>query len=147
MLGYVHTLNKLLMLPVPLFCLRFLSPVVHNFSNHTLSNSEHYLLSLGLKFRPTPCVLSLNVLNKQLDDLVRSVHLKYFFVTMIPCTYFNFTSCPTGILQNVLLGLKFLWRLLDLSYILCLIVIDVIMYMYHPICHVLNYLPWPVSVP
>ena len=56
-----------------------MSPVIHNFSNHTLSNSEHYLLSLGLKFRPTPCVLSLNVLNKQLDDLVRSVHLKYFF--------------------------------------------------------------------
>ena len=79
MVGYIRTLNKLLMLPVPLFCLRFLSPVVHNFSNHTLSNSGRYLLSLGLKFRPTPRVLSLNVLNKQLDDFVRSVRLKYFF--------------------------------------------------------------------
>ena len=79
MVGYIRTLNKLLLLPVPLFSLRFLSPVVHNFSNHVLSNSERYLLSLGLKFRPTPRVLSINDLNKQLDDFVRSVRIKYFF--------------------------------------------------------------------
>jgi hypothetical protein len=77
--GYIRTINKLLLLPVPLFCLRFLSPIVHNFSNRTLSNSEHYLLSLGLNFRPTPRVMSINVLRKQLDDFDRSVRLKYFF--------------------------------------------------------------------
>ena len=79
MVGYIHTLNKFLMLPVPMFSLHFLTPEIHNFSNHVLSNSERYLLSLGLNFRPTPRVLSVDVLNDQLDDFVRSVHLKYFF--------------------------------------------------------------------
>ena len=64
---------------VPLFSLRFLSPIVHNYSNHTLTTSERYLLSLGLKFRPTPRILPVNVLNQQLDDFVRSVRIKYFF--------------------------------------------------------------------
>ena len=53
MVDYIRTLNKLLLLHVPLFSLRFLSPEVHNLSNHILSPSERYLLSLGLKFRPT----------------------------------------------------------------------------------------------
>ena len=62
-----------------MFCLRFLTPQIHNFSNYTLSNSEHYLLSLGLNFRPTSRIVSVNVLNHQLDDFARSVWIKYFF--------------------------------------------------------------------
>ena len=77
--GYIRTLNKLLLLHVPLFSLCFLSPEVHNYSNHILSPSERYLLSLSLKLRPTTRVLSLNVLNQQLDDFVKSVRIKYFF--------------------------------------------------------------------
>ena len=102
---------------------------------------ECYLLSLGLKFRPTPHVLSIDVLNKQLDDFVRSVGIKYFFVTMFPCTHNNFTSCLlnlTGILHNVLHGLKFHCQLLDLSCFLCLIVN---IYMYHLTRLILNFLP------
>ena len=79
MVGYVCTVNKILKLPVPLFSLCFLPPVVHNYSNYTLTNSEHYLLSLVLKFIPTR-VLSVSVLNQQLDELfVRSVRIKHFF--------------------------------------------------------------------
>ena len=146
---HIQILNKLLMLPVPLFCLHFLSPVIHNFSNHTLSNSEHYLLSLGLKFRPTPCVLSLNVLNKQLDDLVRSVHLKYFFRDNDSMHFLQFhklsdwnpPECPPWV-EIPLAAIRF--ELHSLSH--CHRRNHVIM-MYHPICHVLNCLPWPVSVP
>lgn len=79
MVGYIRTVNKILKLSVPLFSLRFLPPVVHNYSNHTLTNSDRYLLSLGLKFRPTPRVLSVSVLNQQLDEFVRSVRIKHFF--------------------------------------------------------------------
>ena len=79
MVGYICTLNKLLLLHVSLFSLRFLSPEVHNYSNHILSLSERYLLSLGLKFRSTTRVWSVNVLNQQLDDFVKSVCIKYFF--------------------------------------------------------------------
>ena len=64
---------------VPLFCLRFLTPQIHNFSNYILSNSERYLLSLGLNFRPTSRVVSVNDLNHQIDDFVRSVRIKHFF--------------------------------------------------------------------
>ena len=52
--GYIRLLNKLLVLPLSTFCLRFLSPRIHNFSNYCLNDSENHLLSLGLNFRPTP---------------------------------------------------------------------------------------------
>ena len=79
MVCYICNLNKSLLLRVPMFCLRFLTPQIHNFSNYTLNCSEHYLLSLGLNFRPTPHLMSLNVLKHQLDDFVRSVRIKHFF--------------------------------------------------------------------
>lgn len=71
---HLHYLNKYLLLPVSLFCLSFLSPSVHDYSNYyMLSSSENYLLSLGLNFRPTPRLLNVNVLNKQLVDFIRLV--------------------------------------------------------------------------
>ena len=79
MVSYLRCLNKYLLLSVPMFCLRFLSPLVHNYSNYVLNSSERYLLSLGLNFRPTPHLLNANVLNRQFDDFVRSVRIKYFF--------------------------------------------------------------------
>ena len=79
MVCYIRNLNKSLLLRVPMFCLRFLTPQIHNFSNYTLNCSEHYLLSLGLNFRPTPHLMSVNVLKHQLDDFVRSVRIKHFF--------------------------------------------------------------------
>ena len=78
MVGFIRCLNKFLMLPVPLFCLHFLSPEIHNYSNYVLNNSERFLLSLGLNFRPTPRILSNHILCKQFDDFVRSVRTKYF---------------------------------------------------------------------
>ena len=77
--SYIRYLNKILVMRVPSFCLRFLTPQIHNFSNYNLSYSERYLLSLGLNFRPTSKVLSIDVLNHQFDDFVRSVRIKHFF--------------------------------------------------------------------
>ena len=77
--GYLRYLNKCLLFSVPLFCLRFLSPKIHNYSNYVLSASERYLLSLGLNFRPTPRLLNVNVLNKQFEEFVRSARIRYFF--------------------------------------------------------------------
>ena len=79
MVGYLRYLNKNLLLPIPMFYLRFLSHSIHNYSNHVLSSSEQYLLSLGLNFRPTPRLLNVNVLNRQFNDFVRSARIKYFF--------------------------------------------------------------------
>ena len=71
--GFIRCLNKFLLLPVPLLCLRYLSP---EFTIILLNTSEHFLFSLGLNFRPTPRILSNH---KQFDDFVRSVRTKYFF--------------------------------------------------------------------
>ena len=79
MVGFIRCLNKFLLLPISIFCLRFLSPKIHNYSNYVLNNSERFLLSLGLNFRPTPRILSNHVLCKQFDDFVRSVRTKHFF--------------------------------------------------------------------
>ena len=79
MVGYLRYLNKCLLFSVPLFCLRFLSPKIHNYSNYVLSASERYLLSLGLNVRPTLRLLNLNVLNKQVEEFIRSVRIRYFF--------------------------------------------------------------------
>ena len=79
MVGFIRCLNNLLLLPVPLFCLRFLSPKIHNYSSYVLNNSERFLLSLGLNFRPTPRILSNHLLCEQFDDFVRSVRTKHFF--------------------------------------------------------------------
>ena len=73
-----------------------------------LTNSERYILSLGLNFRPTPRILYVNVLNQQLDEFVRSVRIIFFFfVIMFVCTHANFTSCVSGLcglLHYVLCG-------------------------------------------
>ena len=82
MVGYVRLLNKSLHLTVSQFCLKFLCPVVHNFTNYRLSQSEQYLLSLGLNFRPTASVISVNSRKKQLEVLFRSIRLKSFFHDM-----------------------------------------------------------------
>ena len=82
MVGYVRLLNKSLHLTVSQFCLKFLCPVVHNFTNYRLSQSDQYLLSLGLNFRPTASVFSVNSRKKQLEVLFRSIRLKSFFHDM-----------------------------------------------------------------
>ena len=75
----MRLLNKSLHLTVSQFCLKFLGPKPHNFSNYQLSHSENYLLSLGLNFRPTPRAIPIHILKKQIDVFSRSVRLKHFF--------------------------------------------------------------------
>ena len=78
-MGYIRYLNKCLLLPLPIFCLKFFITDIHNYSNYVPNHSERYLLSLGLNFRPTPSILSGNILHQQMDDFVRSVRIQHFF--------------------------------------------------------------------
>ena len=109
MVGYIRYLNNLVVLPVPTFCLRFLTLEIHNFSNHVLSYLERYLFSLGLNFRPTPRVLPIN---QQLDFLLG----RYVLTIMLLFTHIHIVNCMLsliGTLRFVLLGLSFLCQQLD----------------------------------
>ena len=79
MVGKVGLIFKCLTLTVSEFCLRCLHPKVHNFTNYALSQSESYLLSLGLNFRPTPSLISAHTRSRQMDEFARSVRIKHFF--------------------------------------------------------------------
>ena len=127
MVGFIRCLNKFLMLPVPLFCLRFSSPEIHNYSNYVLNNSERFLLSLGLNFRPTR-ILSNHILCKQFDDFVRSVRTKYFFVILLVLIFshistVNYMLSQSGLLHWLPLGSSFHSRPLSLSYVPCVIIL------------------------
>ena len=120
---------------VPLFCLRFLTPQIHNFSNYNLSCSERYLLSLGLNFRPTSKVLSIDVLNHQFDDFVRSVRIKHFFTIKVLFVHVhhnivNYLLNHNGSLQGVLHGLRFRCLPSDLSCILYIIAVIITLLIY-----------------
>ena len=131
--SFIHRLNKSLFMCVPLFCLRFLTPKFTIFLIiPTLSNLERYLLSLGLNFRPTSRVVSVNNLNHQIDDFIRSVRIKHFFRDNNSVNTSQYRKLFVKInqnasLQGVLLGLSFLYLLSDQNYVLYIIIIIIIL--------------------
>ena len=53
--------------------------LIHNLSQYTLNEQEESILSKGLTFIPTPTGISLPLLQKDHNNFIRNIKLKYYF--------------------------------------------------------------------